>query len=85
MKISRSKTRASLLLLITGGAGLIAGAILPHTIYSLIGLVLLVVGAAMLLLTSRCPYCRSSLREPSWAKRDAGYCPKCGNKLEYDD
>ncbi len=84
MKLSRIKTRVSLLLTLTGAAGVIVGAIYSKALLSIIGLVLLMVGSIMLLLTNRCPYCGDIFRGLSWSKPDAGYCRKCGKKIEYD-
>lgn len=84
MKLSRIKTRVSLLLTLTGAAGVIVGAIYYKALLSIIGLLLLMVGSIMLLLTNRCPDCGFSIRELFWSKPHAGYCRNCGKKIEYD-
>ena len=64
---------AVLLFLTDGGVG------------SVLTLICFVIGVVLLLITNRCPHCKTFFRGGSWDKADAGYCNKCGNLMEYDD
>ena len=83
--LSRKKTRwgmafmwaavfFAVVMLLTGGA-----------IGSILAIACVVLGAIMMLITNRCPHCKTTFRGGSWDKPHAGYCNKCGKLMEYDD
>lgn len=85
MKLNRTKTRASLLLLLTGAAGVIVGGPwLSIEPVSFLGFALLMTGLLLFFMSNRCPHCGATFRDSYWSKPDAGYCNKCGKKMEYD-
>ena len=54
-------------------------------VFYLLGIVCVVIGAVLMMISNRCPYCKTMFRGGEWSKPNAGYCNKCGKLMEYDD
>ena len=54
-------------------------------VFYLLGSACLVIGAVVMMIANRCPYCKTMFRGGEWSKPHAGYCNKCGKLMEYDD
>ena len=54
-------------------------------VFYLLGIVSMVIGAVLMMIANRCPYCKTMFRGGEWSKPHAGYCNKCGKLMEYDD
>lgn len=83
-KISRKKTRISLTFILVGMIFIILGSLSTSMRLYTIGVVSIVVGIIIFFTVNKCPYCGKYFRGMYWSKKDAGYCKKCGKKLEYD-
>ena len=54
-------------------------------VFSLLSIVCVVIGAVLMMIANRCPYCKTCFRGGEWSKPHAGYCNKGGKLMEYDD
>lgn len=84
--INRNMLTLSLVLLI-GGFLLAVVCILTDSYTSPLGyasLAALIAGLVMNHIFARCPHCRRYVKGVSPFNEEAGTCPKCGGKLEFD-
>ena len=66
-----------LVFLLFGGGGAV--------VFAVVSVACSVIGAILMLIANRCPYCGNGFHGGEWAKPHAGYCNKCGKLMEYDD
>lgn len=83
-RLSRTAARVDALLYLLGVALILLGAFVQQAVLWGIGIVLLVGAFILQIIANRCPHCGAYFRGLFLFAPDAGYCKKCGKKLEFD-
>lgn len=82
--MSRIRARISIVLLVIGLAGLLAGMVKDGWLMTILGIVFCF--ATILLRPWGCPNCGKRISPtPQWSEPGKYHCPHCGSRLAYDD
>lgn len=82
--LSRTRARVMALLCCPAVVLVAAGAVTAQALLWGLGSALLVVFCILFLAWNRCPHCGAPFRGLHPFAPDAGYCCKCGKKMEFD-
>ncbi len=82
-----NRTYAKITMLLFGGSAVCVplGKLRELAWLGYAGMIMLIVGSIIWLATNRCPHCGAPFRQLYPFRADAGYCVKCGKKMEYQD
>ena len=83
-KLSRRKIRCTQSLLLLGCALVVVSGPANSLACWGAGCALLLAGFVLYFSAFRCPHCGAFFRGVPWSGPDAGFCRKCGQKMEYD-
>ncbi len=82
--ISRRKIRWAIVVFWLFAAAMFVAVLSRSVMIYAVGCVLGVVYVVLYLAACRCPYCGCHFRGHYWSKMTAGYCRKCGKRMEFD-
>lgn len=83
-KISRTKTRLSIILMFLGALFLLFGLFRSSMAIWACGVFPFLAGIILYYSVIKCPHCGCFFKRPRWSWPTAGYCRNCKKLMEYD-
>lgn len=81
-KVSKSKAKLGQIMIILGGIGCLMCNMTMDLTMWVCALAVLLIGLVLYIQNNRCPRCGTTLFGTTGAAAKAGYCHKCGAKLD---